>query len=102
MPNFASVRVMKKLLITSAVLATITMPANAEFVTRSEQLDQRREIIAEEKAREKVVESSVVQTYEEMKKANALNSEIAGKLDVLIENSAKQNELMEELLRRTE
>lgn len=94
--------IMKKILIFAFVVLLVPSIANAGFETRSDAIAKREAKKEEELQRELNRTKALSDSVEELKKANAINGEIAAKMDILIENSRKNNELMETLLLRTE
>lgn len=93
---------MKKFLVFTLAVLFTPIISNAGFETRSDVID-KRQALEEEKLQRDIEQTKATQeTAEELKKANAINAEIAAKLDVLIESSKRNNELLETLLLRTQ
>jgi hypothetical protein len=92
----------KTLYLAVLFLAFSVQNAQAAFETRSDALEERRVLDAAELQREIDRTKALENSYEELQKANVLNLELNKKIDVLIENSTKNNQLLETLLQRTE
>ena len=96
---------MKKQILLSAILVSLSIAANAEesvFKTKSDANAERRAMDAaiDQRSAEQLKVSQDLLV--ELQKSNALNTEISAKFDKLIESSDANNVLMDTLLKRTE
>ena len=96
---------MKKQILLSAFLISLSLAANAAestFKTRAESNAERRALDAAADQRDIEQLKASQDILAELQKSNTVSAEISTKLDKLIESSDANNLLMQTLLQRTE
>lgn len=96
---------MKKQIIISLLLISVSAAANAEsktFTSKADTANARRALEEAELQRDVDKLKASQELVEELKISNKINTEISTKLDKLLESSDANNLLMETLLKRTE